>query len=112
MLTPIEYYQHQVTSGVIQKDAQQHEVVRYLQNIYDQLLQKNKRCKGPLKFLYQKKVVRGLYVWGSVGVGKTFLMDCFCLCYPLSKIRMHFHVFLQHIHAELKKKQGLSLIHI
>lgn len=106
MITPLDYYQQQLDSGLIQQDPQQVEIIQKLQKIYDELIRRNKTAKKPLKFLLPKKPVRGLYAWGSVGVGKTFLMDCFYLCYPLAKMRMHFHVFLQSLHAQLKKKQG------
>lgn len=47
--------------------------------------------------------VRGLYLWGGVGRGKTFLMDTFFHTLPFPrKTRLHFHRFMQQVHAELK----------
>ena len=46
---------------------------------------------------------KGLYLWGAVGRGKTYLMDCFYECLPLAeKQRLHFHHFMQMVHARLK----------
>ena len=46
-------------------------------------------------------------MWGSVGVGKTYLMDLFYTCLPdQGKLRLHYHHFMARIHEELKKESG------
>ncbi|MCK5880777.1 MAG: AFG1 family ATPase, partial [Sinobacterium sp.] len=53
------------------------------------------------------KLVRGLYFWGGVGRGKTYLMDVFYDCLPFeNKMRSHFHRFMQHVHDELRELEG------
>ncbi|OYK80879.1 cell division protein ZapE [Coxiella burnetii] len=111
-MTPLEYYQQQVEFGFIQKDPQQKEVIDQLQHIYTELLkQENARTRFLNKFLHTlviSKPVKGLYLWGSVGVGKTFLLDTFYHCLPLKKMRLHFHQFMARIHRELTHLQGIK----
>ena len=50
----------------------------------------------------QSRPPSGLYLWGGVGRGKTFLMDIFFECLPISdKKRIHFHAFMKMIHDRL-----------
>ncbi len=52
-------------------------------------------------------LVQGLYFWGGVGRGKTYLMDTFFEALPFErKMRAHFHRFMQRIHRELKMMGG------
>ena len=51
--------------------------------------------------------VRGLYLWGAVGRGKTFLVDLFLESLPFAdKLRLHFHRFMGRVHVELTRLQG------
>jgi cell division protein ZapE len=111
-MTPLAYYQQQIDSGLIEKDPQQREVVLELQSIYHNLLKQNHATKSRLGALLQpimrSQNIKGLYVWGSVGVGKTFLMDLFYNCLPIKKMRSHFHQFMREIHAQMKQLQGIE----
>jgi len=50
---------------------------------------------------------RGVYLWGEVGRGKTFLMDSFYRCLPLvRRRRVHFHHFMRDVHRELRELKG------
>lgn len=89
-------------------DASQHAAVARLQNLYDGLLQP--RPFAPvalLRHLVKPRPSRGVYLWGGVGRGKSFLMDAFFACIPLEhKKRIHFHRFMQEIHARLGAMKG------
>src|SRR3546814_13969531 len=50
---------------------------------------------------------RGVYMWGGVGRGKSFLMDAFYLTVPVRrKTRIHFHEFMRGVHRELDRVKG------
>ena len=88
---------------IVLDEAQQHAVDR-LQRLYDSLLESEARKSRFLHKLFGRKqhYVRGLYLWGGVGRGKSFLMDVFFSSVPLEhKKRVHFHRFMQDVHAEL-----------
>lgn len=109
-MTPLIYYQQQIDSGLIQPDPQQQDVIHELQTIYTQLLKQERASHQWLGRLIHpftlSHPVKGLYLFGSVGVGKTFLMDLFYSCLPIQKMRSHFHQFMQTIHQQLKILQG------
>jgi cell division protein ZapE len=51
--------------------------------------------------------IRGLYLWGAVGRGKTFLVDLFFASLPFEqKLRLHFHRFMGRVHAQLRALEG------
>lgn len=112
-MTPLERYREQLAGGKFHPDTQQEQVVQDLQHIYDAVLMAEKQRKkfwqhslNKLK-LSKPRVVKGLYLWGPVGVGKTSLLDLLYDSLPLQKkIRLHFHHFMQHVHQELKRLEG------
>ncbi|MEN6584579.1 MAG: cell division protein ZapE [Sulfuricella sp.] len=64
---------------------------------------------GLLRRFSRPRPVRGLYLWGAVGRGKSFVMDMFFSCVPLKhKRRMHFHHFMQEVQARLAAMKGQS----
>ena len=118
----IERYQSDQQNAGFIHDPAQEAVLRRLEALYQEL-QKPRRPfekKGFLSRFKSHKVepvesARGLYVWGGVGRGKTYLMDMFYDCLPIQeKMRMHFHRFMQRIHAELaglnKEQDPLAII--
>lgn len=108
-MTPLEYYYQQVNNGAVCEDQEQLKILVHLQKVYEQLCKEQQRRTNLFSFLRHSKQVKGLYIWGSVGIGKTFLMDCLFACIPFQqKTRMHFHQFMQMIHHELKRYQGMK----
>ncbi|MDF1485461.1 cell division protein ZapE [Ramlibacter sp. H39-3-26] len=68
---------------------------------------KEKRSNTLKKLLNHPEVPRGVYMYGGVGRGKSFLMDCFYNAVPLRrKTRLHFHEFMREVHRELTGLQG------
>ncbi len=59
------------------------------------------------KLINRPEIPRGVYLYGGVGRGKSFLMDCFYGAVPLRrKTRLHFHEFMREVHRELSNLQG------
>ena len=68
---------------------------------------KEKRSNSIKKIIYHPDIPRGVYLYGGVGRGKSFLMDCFYESVPLvRKTRLHFHEFMREVHRELRELQG------
>jgi cell division protein ZapE len=89
-----------------QPDSAQLATVSELDRIREQLLPEPRRgiLDGLIKRRGTIKPVRGLYLWGGVGRGKTWLMDLFFQSLPIKeKQRSHFHRFMQFVHEELKR---------
>jgi cell division protein ZapE len=68
---------------------------------------KQKRSNSLKKLFVHPPIPRGVYMYGGVGRGKSFLMDCFFNAVPLKrKTRLHFHEFMREVHRELRDLQG------
>lgn len=101
-----DIYLQKVRELDLKVDSLQLEAIRGLQEIIDQILVNKKTKFGFLKrSLYSS--VKGLYMWGGVGRGKTFIMDIFYNNLPIEqKRRQHFSHLMKGIHSELRKYQG------
>ena len=70
---------------------------------------KARRSNAISKLIARPAIPRGVYLWGGVGRGKSFLMDCFFNSVPLQrKTRLHFHEFMREVHRELIELHGVS----
>ncbi len=88
----------------IDLDAAQLRALDRLQRLYDDLVEfRNARLSLLRRWLRPPLPPRGVYLWGSVGRGKSFLMDAFYAAVPLRrKARVHFHAFMKGVHDELR----------
>lgn len=89
--------------GIVADEAQQAAALR-LQAFYDALLAfKAARRTKLRKLLVHPELPKGVWFWGEVGRGKSFLMDCFFDAVPYRrKRRVHFHAFMREIHERLQ----------
>src|SRR3954471_20536490 len=68
---------------------------------------KEQRSNVFKKLINRPEIPRGVYMYGGVGRGKSFLMDCFYKAVPIvRKTRLHFHEFMREVHRELSELQG------
>jgi cell division protein ZapE len=102
-----ERYQALVQSGAIEADGVQKQVAARLDALAAALRERALARKGrALGWLFGKRdptePLKGLYIWGPVGRGKTMLMDLFFEAAPVSdKRRVHFHAFMADVHARV-----------
>ena len=104
----VSLYRRQLESRGFVSDPAQWRAVERLQRLYEEWSAYKARRSNSLKRLLVKPPLpKGVYLWGSVGRGKSFLMDAFFLCVPLArKRRVHFHHFMREIHRELDQLKG------
>lgn len=100
-MTPLQVYERRLASGDINPDSQQRHVIECMTRIFNALNQPSR-----WSWLTGKKPIRGMYLWGSVGIGKTFMMDLFCHCAIFPVERLHFFDFMKRIHQDLTRLQG------
>lgn len=109
-MTPWEKYQQDLQLPTFKYDPAQETAVKALQRLYDELCTQSPTDPGLgrklIRLLRKKRApepVKGLYFYGGVGRGKTYLVDTFYDCLPFKrKMRIHFHRFMHRVHDELK----------
>jgi len=108
--TPLARYEKDIHNQGFIRDPAQFAAMKRLQLLYDQLIENSSRGDRRFlsRFLFKKaEKIKGVYMWGGVGRGKTYLMDTFFESLPIDKKRRtHFHRFMRHIHSELNRLEG------
>ena len=114
-MTPLQRYQNDLRAGDFCRDPAQLAAVQCTQRLYDELVAEHIPGANWLRRLARRvtggkqPAIKGLYLWGGVGRGKTYIVDAFFLCLPLEKkMRMHFHRFMQKVHNELKSLDNVQ----
>jgi cell division protein ZapE len=110
---PLALYRQRVDRGELTSDPAQVRAVEALERLYRDLLRATlpSGWRGQVAKLAGKRrqPVRGLYLWGGVGRGKTFLMDLFFNSLPFQeKRRQHFHRFMAAVHERLKHHRNVE----
>ena len=119
-LRPLERFKDDLEKADFQYDAAQAMAVKKLDNLYARLIARQAQVPGLrarvghwLSALMgrRRKIMpeQGLYFWGGVGRGKTYLMDMFYDSVPgEAKLRIHFHRFMRRVHHELTDLDGVK----
>ncbi|MBL4602020.1 MAG: AFG1 family ATPase [Emcibacteraceae bacterium] len=113
-IDPIGRYRKMIECGDLKQDVIQAEIVDRFQHLYQQLTKQNsvasKGILGKIFSITEKPIVlKGLYIYGDVGRGKSMLMDLFFELAPIvAKRRVHFHAFMLEIHKEMHEWRYLD----
>lgn len=112
--SPQEWYWKFSQLADFESDPAQLAVLTHLGRLHDELERYRQYRQGPLNRLVTnfgggKRPPRGIYLWGSVGRGKSLMMDAFYNVSSLKrKRRVHFHEFMREIHTEMKAQSGIE----
>lgn len=101
-------YEAELAKRGYHSDPAQLHAVQALQRCADDwTAYKGKRANRLKKLFNHPDIPKGVYLYGDVGRGKSFLMDLFYRAVPIRrKTRLHFHEFMREVHRELRKLQG------
>ncbi len=110
MTSVSELYQQTLAERGFKADEAQLRAIASLQRCQDEwAAYKSRRSNAVAKLLVRPPIPRGVYMYGGVGRGKSFLMDCFFQAVPLTrKTRLHFHEFMREVHRELQELKGIA----
>lgn len=108
-ISPQNRYRADLDTGVLTPDSAQEGAVQCIERMFQELTASHTRARSGLvdrvlnRPVRQWEPVRGVYLWGSVGRGKTYLVDTFFECLEFAeKKRIHFHSFMRRTHDALK----------
>lgn len=115
MMTPLENYQADLLCEDFYTDKAQENAVWETQELFEVLLLHNDTKNNFFEKIKQKfqknqaSFIKGLYFWGGVGRGKTYLINSFYDSLPFEqKQRIHFHRFMQLVHAQLRELNNIE----
>jgi len=105
-----DLYQRRLAERGYSADAAQLRAIDALERCENEWLAYLRRRSNALaKMIRRPPIPRGVYMYGGVGRGKSFLMDCFFQSVPLKrKVRLHFHEFMREVHRELHELRGTA----
>jgi cell division protein ZapE len=105
-----ELYQRRLAERGYHADAAQLRAIDALERCENEWLAYLRQRNNALKKMIRRPPIpRGVYMYGGVGRGKSFLMDCFYQSVPLTrKVRLHFHEFMREVHRELHELRGTA----
>ncbi len=103
------YHDALAKRGYSADEAQVRAVARLQQGYEDWVAYKARRGNRFTRLIIKPEVPRGVYLWGGVGRGKSFLMDSFySACPVVRKTRLHFHEFMRGVHRQLDELKGIA----
>jgi cell division protein ZapE len=107
-MSVVEAFEQALAARGFEADASQHGAALRLQQLCDEWTEyKSRRSNAVSRLLVRPPIPRGVYLWGGVGRGKSFLMDCFFGAVPVvRKSRVHFHEFMRDVHRQLQEVKG------
>lgn len=105
-----QFYEQSLSQRGYQSDEAQLRAIERLQRAYEEwVAYKAQRASAFKRLISRPAVPRGVYMWGGVGRGKSFLMDSFYSVVPVvRKTRLHFHEFMRDVHRQLDELKGIS----
>jgi len=104
---PLKHYQQLIASGEYLPDPVQRNTMQALDDLHDQLAGASRVWRR--WFSKAPAPAQGLYLWGGVGRGKTWMMDLFFDSLPIKcKQRLHFHRFMARVHQELGQRSSVA----
>jgi cell division protein ZapE len=102
MINPQQHYQNSIAKGLVSFDKSQQQALMALHHLHHQLSPSDNYTKKQ-----KQSPILGLYLWGKVGRGKTFLMGSFVESFSEGVcLRQHFHHFMQDVHSQLTQLSG------
>lgn len=103
-MSPLSHYQASLAAQQIEADASQKQAIEALAQLHKEIVN-----FSFIKKILKRNKIKGIYLWGSVGRGKTYLMDLFYQSVSISqKKRIHFHAFMQEIQKKLSEIKKIN----